>query len=64
MDFFPKANVLLFLISSPQYNFNDRGYLGFETITLVPIQTKLIDPSLMTAQEVCVLVGMVVVQSN
>ena len=60
MDFPPKANVL-FLISSPQYNFNDRGYLGFETITLVPIQTKLIDPSLMTAQEVCVLVGVVVV---
>lgn len=35
-----------------KFNFNDRGYLGFETITLVPIQTKLLDPSLMTREEI------------
>ena len=35
-----------------QYNFNDRGFLGFETLSLVPIQTKLLDPSLMTKEEI------------
>ncbi|CAG8436472.1 1621_t:CDS:10 [Funneliformis caledonium] len=29
------------------HNFDDRGFLGFEHITLVPIQTKLIDASLL-----------------
>lgn len=36
-----------------KYNFKDRGWLTFETITLVPIQTKLLDPQLLTAEEVC-----------
>lgn len=34
-----------------QYNFKDRGYLTFEPITLVPIQRKLLVPSMMMAQE-------------
>ena len=33
------------------YNFGDRGYLGFERITFVPIQTKLIDTSLLDPTE-------------
>jgi len=32
-------------------NFGDVGFLGFETITLVPIQTSLIDHSLLTVLE-------------
>ena len=40
------------LISFLQYNFNNKGYLCFDTITLVPIQTKLLDPSLLTIEEV------------
>ncbi|CAG8463560.1 93_t:CDS:10 [Diversispora eburnea] len=32
-------------------NFGDRGYLGFEHITFAPIQTKLIDASLLTPIE-------------
>lgn len=35
-----------------KYNFNNRGYLSFETITLVPIQTKLLDISLLTVDEI------------
>lgn len=34
------------------YNFNDRGYLTFETVTLVPIQTKMILTDLLTEAEV------------
>lgn len=43
---------LLTIRFSPQYNFNNKGYLCFDTITLVPIQTKLLDPSLLTVEEV------------
>ncbi|CAG8728850.1 11662_t:CDS:2, partial [Acaulospora morrowiae] len=32
-------------------NFGDRGYLGFEHITFVPIQTKLIDTNLLNPTE-------------
>jgi len=35
-----------------QHNFNDRGFLKFETVTLVPIQRKLLDPSLLTQEEI------------
>ncbi|XP_074604675.1 aminopeptidase P isoform X2 [Brevipalpus obovatus] len=35
-----------------KYNFRNKGYLGFETITLVPIQTKLLEPSLLTPEEI------------
>lgn len=44
--FFPLNLYLL------QYNFNNKGYLCFDTITLVPIQTKLLEPSLLTSDEV------------
>ncbi|EAU82877.1 aminopeptidase P [Coprinopsis cinerea okayama7 len=32
-------------------NFGDKGYLGFEHVTMCPIQTKLIDASLLTEPE-------------
>jgi len=35
-----------------KFNFRERGYLTFETITLVPIQTKLLEPSLLTSEEI------------
>ncbi|XP_071947124.1 xaa-Pro aminopeptidase 1-like isoform X2 [Antedon mediterranea] len=35
-----------------EHNFRNRGFLTFEEVTLVPIQTKLIDASLLTAEEV------------
>jgi len=38
--------VLVREVDTPN-NFGDRGYLGFEHITFVPIQTKLIDTSLL-----------------
>ena len=34
-----------------QHVFGDKGYLTFEPITLVPIQTKMINPKLLTAEE-------------
>ena len=35
-----------------QYNYRNKGYLTFEPITLVPLQMKMIDPSLLTQKEV------------
>lgn len=35
-----------------QHNFKNKGFLTFETITLVPIQNKMIDASLLTQAEV------------
>jgi len=34
-----------------KFNFQDTGYLGFETITYVPIDYKLIDSSILTQRE-------------
>lgn len=36
----------------PQYNFSNRGSLTFEPLTLVPIQTKMIDVDSLTDKEV------------
>ena len=33
-------------------NYLDRGYLTFEDLTLVPIQKKMIEPSLLTQKEI------------
>ena len=33
-------------------NYLDRGYLTFEDLTLVPIQEKMIEPSLLTQKEI------------
>ena len=37
------------------YNFKDRNFLTFETVTLVPIQTKLLVPEMLTEREVSIL---------
>jgi len=44
-------NVLLVRQVKTPNNFGDRDYLGFEHITLVPIQTKLIDTTLLSPSE-------------
>ena len=44
-------NVLLVQTAQLPNNFGGVGYLGFETVTLVPMQAKLIDVSLLTAAE-------------
>lgn len=44
-----KTSIFFFL---PQYNFNNRGSLTFEPLTLVPIQTKMIDVDSLTDKEV------------
>ncbi|XP_071985549.1 xaa-Pro aminopeptidase 1 isoform X1 [Engystomops pustulosus] len=45
-------NLVLVVPAITKYNFRDRGSLTFEPITLVPIQTKMIDVSLLTEKEV------------
>lgn len=45
-------NVVRVVKAETPYNHRDRGFLTFKTITYVPIQTKLIDPSLLTKKEV------------
>lgn len=35
-----------------QHNFRNKGFLTFEPLTLVPMQMKMIDPSLLTEKEV------------
>lgn len=42
----------LFFFLFPQYNFSNRGSLTFEPLTLVPIQTKMIDVDSLTDKEV------------
>ncbi|XP_031419450.1 xaa-Pro aminopeptidase 1 isoform X1 [Clupea harengus] len=44
-------NLVLVVPAKPKYNFRNRGSLTFETITLVPIQTKVMDTGLLTQKE-------------
>ncbi|KAJ8683650.1 hypothetical protein QAD02_019442 [Eretmocerus hayati] len=44
-------NVELVVYTSAQYA-QERKYLGFETVTLVPIQTRLLNLSLLTTEEI------------
>lgn len=45
-------NIVKIVKAETKHNFRDRGFLTFKTVTLVPIQTKLIDPTLLTENEV------------
>ncbi|XP_041369026.1 xaa-Pro aminopeptidase 1-like [Gigantopelta aegis] len=45
-------NCVLVVKTETKYNFQKRGFLTFEPLTLVPMQTKMIDPSLLTQQEI------------
>lgn len=45
-------NVLICRPAQTPFNFGAKDYFGFENITLVPIQTKLIEVSLLTDEEI------------
>lgn len=45
-------NLVLVVSAITKYNFRERGSLTFEPITLVPIQTKMINVDLLTQKEV------------
>ncbi|KAJ1979820.1 hypothetical protein H4R35_001359 [Dimargaris xerosporica] len=44
-------NVLLVKDADTQHNFGDKGYLGFENLTMVPMQRKMIVSSMLSEQE-------------
>jgi len=44
-------NVVLVRDAQTPHNFGEKGYLGFEHVTMCPMQAKLIDVSLLTARE-------------
>ncbi|XP_033221162.1 probable Xaa-Pro aminopeptidase P [Belonocnema kinseyi] len=44
-------NIELIVKADTKYNFNNRGYLTFETVTLVPIQSSLLDIDLLSDAE-------------
>ncbi|XP_067939810.1 xaa-Pro aminopeptidase 1-like [Watersipora subatra] len=50
-------NCMLVTEAATRYNFKNTGFLQMEPITLVPISTKLIEPSLLTADEIAWLNG-------
>ncbi|KAM4636509.1 xaa-Pro aminopeptidase 1 [Discoglossus pictus] len=45
-------NLVLVVAAKTKYNFRNRGSLTFEPITLVPIQTKMINIDLLTQKEI------------
>lgn len=45
-------NLALVRKAATKYNFKDRGFLAFDSLTLVPIQTKMLNPLMLTAEEV------------
>lgn len=45
-------NLVVLQKAETKYNFNQRGFLRMETITLVPIQLKMIDVNLLTDEEI------------
>ncbi|KIL60909.1 hypothetical protein M378DRAFT_193546 [Amanita muscaria Koide BX008] len=44
-------NIMLVQVSKTPNNFGDKGYLGFEHVTLCPIHKKLVEISLLSAEE-------------
>ncbi|XP_029167258.1 xaa-Pro aminopeptidase ApepP-like [Nylanderia fulva] len=45
-------NIELVVSAKTPYNHKNRGFLTFETVTLVPIQTSLLDVSMLTDKEI------------
>jgi len=45
-------NIVRVVPAPTKHNFRERGFLTFEHVTLVPIQTKLMVPELLTRQEI------------
>ncbi|XP_017784790.1 PREDICTED: xaa-Pro aminopeptidase 1 [Nicrophorus vespilloides] len=44
-------DIVEIVVATPPHNFNNRGYLTFDTITLAPIQTKMIRVDMLTEKE-------------
>lgn len=49
-------NIELVVSAKTPHNHKNRGFLTFETVTLVPIQTSLLDVSMLTDKEVYIYV--------
>ena len=45
-------NLVCTVRADTKHNFNERPYLTFENLTMVPYQTKMVLPELLTAGEV------------
>ncbi|XP_035674151.1 xaa-Pro aminopeptidase 1-like [Branchiostoma floridae] len=45
-------NVVLVKPTETKFNFKNKGFLTFEPLTLAPIQSKLLEPSMLTEKEV------------
>ncbi|XP_064599693.1 xaa-Pro aminopeptidase 1-like [Liolophura sinensis] len=45
-------NLMLVVKAKTEHNFKNKGFLTFEPITLVPLQTKMLAPSLLTEKEI------------
>ena len=45
-------NLVHIVKANTKHNFQNRGYLTFENLTVCPIQTKMIVPSMLTGEEV------------
>jgi len=45
-------DIIQIVDANPPHNFNKRGFLTFDTITLVPIQTKMIIVNMLTESEI------------
>jgi len=45
-------NVVAIRKAQTKYNFRNQDFLTFEPVTLVPIQTKMLEPSMLTADEI------------
>jgi len=52
-------DIVLVVPTETKYKFGNHKFLGFQTVSLVPIQTKLLDSSLLTADEVSIVVFVV-----
>jgi len=44
-------NVVIVKEAKPKHNFNSKVWLTFEHVTMTPIQTKLVDDTLLTKEE-------------
>lgn len=45
-------NLFIVTKAETEHNFKDKGFLTFKTITLVPLQQKMINPALLTQKEI------------
>lgn len=45
-------NLVLVVKAETKFNFRNKGFLTFEPITLVPMQLKMVEPSLLTEREI------------